>query len=221
MNRLVLYGYWRSSATWRVRIALNLKGLDAEHVAVHLSATDGDQLSPEHAALNPMRQVPALVLPGEPRRVVTQSVAILELLEELHPETPLLPKDPFLRARVRELVEIVNSGIQPHQNITPTSRIDALSPGAGRASARHFNQVGLTAFDALVAETAGRYCVGDTVTLADLFLVPQLYGARRWGINVAAEWPRLQAIDEACRLLDAFDRARPELQADAPPPEPS
>ena len=211
-----LFSYWRSSASWRVRIALHLKGLAFEYVPVKL--LEGEQRAASHRGRNPMEQVPALEIElGGTPRLVAQSIAILELLEELHPEPPILPRDPFLRARARELAEIVNSGIQPHQNIGPTARIDALRAGAGKESAIHFNEVGLGALEERARETAGRFLVGDRPTIADLCLVPQLASARRFGVtDVEGRFPLLVRVEAACAALPAFAAALPENQPDAP-----
>lgn len=216
MSAIKLYSYWRSSASWRVRIALHLKGIRFEYVPVHLLT--GEQKSDAHHARNPMEQVPALELEIDgKRRVLAQSMAILEFLEETYPEVPLLPKDAFLRARCRELAEAVNSGIQPHQNTGPIGRIEALQPGAGKASARHYNEVGLAALEERVKETAGRFCVGDRPSFADLCLVPQLASARRFEVErVEERFPTLVGIERACNELSAFRDAHPDAQPDAP-----
>lgn len=212
-----LYNYWRSSASWRVRAALHLKGLAFEYVPVHL--VKGEQRSTEHHARNPMDQVPALELelPGRGTVVVAQSLAILELLDELHPEPALLPRDPYLRARARELAEIVNAGIQPHQNLAPMGRIDALQAGAGKAHARHFNELGLAAYEARAKDVAGRFSVGDSPSIADLCLIPQIYSARRFEVpDLEARFPLLMRIEAACSALPAFAAAHPDAQPDAP-----
>ncbi len=209
-----LYNYWRSSASYRVRIALGLKNLAYEYVPVHLPKKE-HQASP-HRARNPMEQIPAIELAIDGKvRLVAQSIAILEMLEELHPAPPLLPKDTYLRARTRELAEIVNAGIQPHQNMTPMARIDALGKGAGRASAIHFNEVGLAAYEERVSETAGKYSIGDSPTFADVCLVPQLYSARRFEIDVNARFPTLAKIDAALAELPGVAAAHPDRQPDA------
>ncbi|AKF08015.1 maleylacetoacetate isomerase [Sandaracinus amylolyticus] len=213
-----LYNYWRSSASWRVRTALALKGLSYEYVPVHIA--QGEQRSAEHHARNPMDQVPALELEvnGE-RVVVSQSIAIIELLDELHPEPALLPRDPYLRCRARELAEIVNSGIQPHQNLAPMARMDALQAGAGRAHARHFNELGLAAYEARAKDVAGRFSVGDSPTIADLCLVPQLNAARRFEVpDLEARFPLLIRVEAACLALPAFQQAHPDAQQDAVKP---
>ncbi len=213
-----LYNYWRSSASWRVRIALAHKGLAYEYVALDLVKDGGEHRADAHRARNPMAQVPALELEvGGQTRIIAQSIAILELLEELHPEPALLPRDPYLRARARELAEIVNAGIQPHQNLTPMRRIDALREGAGKAHAIHFNEEGLAAYEARAASVAGRFSIGDAPSLADVCLVPQLASARRFGVErIEERWPLLARIDRACAELPAFAGAVPEAQPDAP-----
>lgn len=220
MSPIKLYNYWRSSASWRVRSALHLKGIPFEYVPVHL--VKGEQKAGAHHARNPMEQVPALELELDGTvRVVAQSIAILELLEERFPAVPLLPADAFLRARCRELTEAINSGIQPHQNLGPMGRIDALQAGAGKAHAQHYNDVGLAALEERVKETAGRFCIGDRPSFADLCLVPQLYSARRFEVpDLATRFPTLTAIDAACGELAAFRAAHPDAQPDAPSPTP-
>ena len=209
-----LFNYWRSSASYRVRIALSFKGLAYNYVPVHL--VKGQQKEQAHHARNPIDQIPALELEiaGKPR-VVAQSMAILEMLEELYPEPSLLPRDPFLRCRARELAELVNSGIQPHQNLSTINRLDAIEKGLGRKSAILYNEVGLAAFEARVQDTAGRCSVGDAPTFADLCLVPQMYSARRFEIDVAARFPTLNRIDLALNALPAFIAAHPDKQPDA------
>jgi maleylpyruvate isomerase len=214
MTTMRLYNYFRSSASYRVRIALALKGLAYEYVPVHLMK--GQQKDAAHHARNPLNQIPALELEVSGKtRVVAQSIAILELLEELHPTPALLPKDPYLRCRARELAELVNAGIQPHQNLTTIGRIDAMEKGAGRKSAIHYNEVGLAAFEERVQETAGKCSVGDSPTFADLCLVPQMYSARRFEIDVATRFPTLDRIDRALNALPAFIAAHPDKQPDA------
>ncbi|MFO0686663.1 MAG: maleylacetoacetate isomerase [Sandaracinus sp.] len=214
MSTIRLYNYWRSSASYRVRIALGLKGLAFEYVPVHL--VKKEQQTGEHHARNPMEQIPAIELEiGGQKRIVAQSIAILELLEELHPSPALLPKDAFLRARTRELAELVNAGIQPHQNMSPLARLDAIQKGAGREHAIFHNVAGLSAFEERVKETAGKYCVGDAPTFADCCLVPQLYSARRFEIDVAGKFPTLTRIDAALAELPGVAAAHPDRQPDA------
>ena len=213
---LRLHGYFRSSASWRVRIGLAYKGLAYEYVPVSLVAGGGEHRTEAYAQVNPLQAVPTLELDG---RRVSESLAILELLEELHPTPPLLPRDPFDRAAARRIAEAVNAGIQPLQNLRVLQKISAdfeADEAARKAWAGHFNAVGLAALERLVQETAGRYCVGDAVTVADVCLVPQLYGARRFGVDVAA-FPTLLGIEERLVALEAFAGAHPSLQPDCPP----
>ncbi len=212
-----LYNYWRSSASWRVRIALNLKGIAYEYVAVNLVADGGQQKSDAYRALNPMAQVPTLVVEENGvARTLTQSVAIVEYLEERYPSPALLPRDPYLRARTRALVEVVNAGIQPLQNLEPQRYVREELKGDAAAFTKHFIGRGMLALEALAAETAGAYLVGDEVTLADLCLVPQMFAARRFGVDPAT-LPTLARVEAACNALAAFQSARPEHQPDAVP----
>lgn len=210
-----LYGYWRSSASWRVRIALNLKGVAYEYVPVNLVADGGQQKSDAYRALNPMAQVPTLAFEeGGATRTLTQSVAIVEYLEERFPTPALLPSDPYLRARTRALVEVVNAGIQPLQNLEPQRYVREELKGDAAAFTKHFIGRGMLALEALARDTAGRYLVGDAVTLADLCLVPQMFAARRFGVDPAT-LPTLARVEAACNELAAFQAARPERQPDA------
>ncbi|MFO7177197.1 MAG: maleylacetoacetate isomerase [Pseudomonadota bacterium] len=208
-----LYGYYRSSCSYRVRIALNLKGIEVEHVPVHLVRGGGEQFAPEFVTKNPMAQVPLLEL--DSGEVLAQSVAIVEYLEETVPTPALLPRDPYQRARVRALVEMVNSGIQPLQNSLVLKELTKRNVDS-TDWARLFVRRGLEALEHTAAGTAGRYLVGDALTLADVYLVPQLYNARRFGVDLAP-FPTLLRVEAACLSLPAFDRARPERQPDAEP----
>jgi maleylpyruvate isomerase len=209
-----LYGYWRSSCSWRVRIALGLKGIDYEYVPVHL--LEGEQHASDHASRNPMEQVPVLEVEHAGRvHRLGQSLAIMEFLEEAFPQPPLLPADPIARARTRQLAEIVNSGIQPMQNLGVLERLAAVAPAADKkAWAAHFVARGLGALEALARETAGRYLVGESITLADVCLVPQLYGARRFGVALDP-FPTLTAVESRLGENEAFDKAHADRQPDA------
>lgn len=212
-----LYGFWRSSCSWRVRIALAYKGIEHEHRPVHLTQGGGEQFRDGYREVNPMRQVPVLEYEeGGVTRRVSQSMAILELLEELHPRPPLLPPDPYLRARARQLAEIVNSGIQPFQNLSVQKLIKDELGGDDVAFTRRFIERGLIAFQASAAEVSGRFSVGDEVSLADVLLAPQLYQARRFGVDLAG-LPALTRIEDACMALPAFQSAHAERQVDAVP----
>ncbi|KYF74326.1 maleylacetoacetate isomerase [Sorangium cellulosum] len=214
---LTLYGYWRSSCSWRVRIALAHKGIEHAYRPVNLVRDGGEQLRDDYRAKNPMAQVPTLEFEqdGAVRRV-SQSVAIIELIEELFPAPPLLPADPYLRAKARQLVEMINSGTQPMQNTATLKYVQSELGGDEKAFARRFIASGLAAFQAAASELSGRFCVGDQVTVADLFLVPQLYNARRHGVDIAP-LSSLTRIEAACMALPAFQAAHADRQADAVP----
>jgi maleylpyruvate isomerase len=214
---LRLWNYWRSSSSWRVRIGLHWKGLPFEYRPVNLLG--GEQFGPDHQGRNPMSQVPVLEVEDGGRTMrLAQSMAILEWLDERHPAPALLPPDPEGRARVRMLAEHVNSGIQPYQNAVVLKWLRERVPGGEREWAARFIGRGLDALEATARDGAGRFCHGDAPTLADVYLVPQLFGARRFGVDVS-RFPTLLRVEEACRALDAFARSEPERQPDAPPPE--
>ncbi|HLV66613.1 MAG TPA: maleylacetoacetate isomerase [Polyangiaceae bacterium] len=208
-----LYGYYRSSCSYRVRIVLNLKGIEVEHVPVHLVRGGGEQFAPDFVAKNPMAQVPLLELDSGER--LAQSVAIVEYLEETVPTPPLLPREPIARARVRALVEMVNSGIQPLQNTRVLGELTNRGVDPGEWG-RLFVRLGLEAIERTAAASAGQFLVGDALTLADVYLVPQLYNGRRFGVDLSL-FPTLLRVEAACLALPAFDRARPERQPDAEP----
>lgn len=211
---LELYGYFRSSSSWRVRIALAWKGLTWTDRPVHLLRDGGEQHRPEHRARNPMEQVPVLVVGGE---AVAQSMAILELLEELAPEPALLPKAPLDRARVRQMAEVVNSGIQPVQNLRVLQKLEerlGADSGSQGAWARAWIEEGFGALEELVARHGGDRCFGDQVTFADVMLVPQLFNARRFHVELT-QFPRLLAVETGLLALPAFHHTRPEAQPDA------
>jgi maleylpyruvate isomerase len=211
-----LWSYWRSSCAYRVRIALGIKQVPYEYVPVHLIRDGGQQHQAGFAALNPQRQVPVLEVEeaGSIVRLV-QSIAIIEYLEERYPSPALLPAAPAARAHVRALAELVNSGIQPFQNTTTFAELKqrgvAVEPWAQSFVAR-----GLAALEALAAPRAGAFMFGDSVTMADLYLVPQLYNARRLNVPYA-DFPTLTRAEKSCLALPAFEAARPEAQPDAEP----
>ena len=208
-----LYSYFRSSAAYRVRIALNLKGIAYETAPIHLVKDGGHNRRPEYRAVNPQMRVPALVISsGE---VLIQSLAIIDYLDETHPNPPLLPKDPIARARARSLAEIVACDIHPLNNTSPLrylKRVMHQEQSAIDAWYHHWVTEGFEALEALVGP--GPYCCGSDVTIADICLVPQVYNARRLKVPLD-KFPKIVAIDAACLALPAFDRARPENQPDA------
>ena len=213
---MILYDYWRSSSAWRVRIALHFKGIAFERRVVNLIKDGGEQHTDAFRTLNPLRQVPVLVTQEKDgARTITQSMAIIGYLEETVPVPPLLPADPWLRARARQLAEIVNAGTQPLQNLTVLDHVEA--QGLDReAWARHFIARGLAALEAASQETEAKFLVGDAPSIADLYLVPQLYNARRWKVDLAP-YPTLVRVDATCSGLPAFVAAHPDAQSDARP----
>jgi maleylacetoacetate isomerase len=215
-----LYTYFRSSAAYRVRIALNLKGLPYEAVPVHLVKGGGEQLQDAYRAVNPSALVPSLQ-DGEGTNIatITQSMAIIEYLEETHPATPLLPSAPLERARVRELAQIIACDIHPVNNLRILRylvRNFGVSEDAKNEWYRHWIKEGFAALEAHLARGSvqGRFCHGDTPTMADCFLVPQVYNAKRFDVDMTP-YPRIAAIDAACATLPAFQAAHPASQGDA------
>jgi maleylpyruvate isomerase len=211
--KLVLHNYWRSSASHRVRIGLGLKGLAFDYVPVNL--VTGEQFANDYRARNPIAQVPTLEIiedDGTERRI-TQSLAILEYLDDRWLEPAILPRDPYLRARARSLAEIINAGIQPMQNLTTFKRVRALG-GDDLAWIQPFMAEGIAAFAKAAEDIAGEFCVGDQPTIADCCLVPQLLGARRFQIDLTP-YERLLGIEARCLALPAFSGAMPHHQPDA------
>ncbi|XP_013084764.2 maleylacetoacetate isomerase-like isoform X1 [Biomphalaria glabrata] len=205
---VILYSYFRSSASWRVRIALAIKDINYEYKAVHLVKDGGQQHSEEYKRLNPMEQVPTLVIDGH---TLTQSLPIIEYLEERNPEPPLLPKDSFGRAQVRALSELINSGIQPLQNSTVLEKV-----GDGKEEwARSFIVKGFQALETLLKQTSGKYSYGDTVTMADLCLVPQMFAAKRFKVDLEP-FPTICRVHDALAELSAFKAADASNQPDTP-----
>lgn len=206
-----LYSYWRSSTAYRVRIALALKGIDAEVVPVDLLA--GQQASDAYAALNPIKAVPTLAT--DAGDVLTQSMAILDYLDQIVPEPPLLPRDDAVRrARVLAAAMVLATDVHPVNNLKVLRRLQSLTgEDAGLPWMRHWLTEGLAAFAALI-DPDTPFCFGDTPDLADICLTAQLYNAHRWGVDLAP-FARLAEIEARCLALPAFDAARPENQKDA------
>ena len=207
-----LHGYFRSSAAYRVRIALNLKGLRAEHLPHHLRK--GEQGAPAYLAINPQGLVPALE--DDAGAILTQSLAIIEWLEETHPTPPLLPKDPLRRAKVRAFALAIACDTHPVQNLKVLSRLRQLGLPEEKVTewAAWANREGLSACETLIAGEPGPFCFGNAPTMADLCLVPQLGNARRFGVDVSA-YPRLLKAEAAAKAMAAFADAAPERQPDA------
>jgi maleylpyruvate isomerase len=207
-----LHGYFRSSASYRVRIALNLKGLQAEHLAHHLRK--GEQCAPGFLAINPQGLVPALQ--DDAGAILTQSLAIIEWLDEIHPEPPLLPREPLRRARVRAFAQAIACDTHPVQNLKVLVRLRQLGLAEREVTAwaAWANREGLAACETLIATEPGPFCFGAAPTLADLCLVPQLANARRFGVEVAV-YPRLLQAEAVANKLAAFSDAAPDRQPDA------
>jgi maleylpyruvate isomerase len=209
-----LYGFWRSTATWRVRIALAYKGLAYTYVPVHLRRDGGEQNRPEFAEKNPMRQVPVLELDDGGREArLTQSLAIIEYLEERFPAPSLLPKERLARAQARRIAETINAGIQPLQNTGVQLYLENVLHADAAGWNRHWVTKGLAALESSVRESAGELSVGDSVTVADVCLVPQLYFARRFALDLAP-YATLLRVEAACAKLPAFVAAHAENQID-------
>jgi maleylpyruvate isomerase len=206
----VLHGYFRSGASYRVRIALNLKGLSYADVFHHLRR--GDQRAPEYLAINPQGLLPALETGG---RILTQSLAICEFLEEIVPRPPLLPADPFERANVRAFAQAIACDIHPVQNLKVLARLRKVGVAEAAVTdwARDIIEEGLYACEQLLPAAPTAFCFGDTPSLADICLVPQLVNARRFGADL--RWDRLLTIEQNCLALPAFAKAAPESQPDA------
>jgi maleylacetoacetate isomerase len=208
-----LYSYFRSSAAYRVRIALNLKKLPYETVSIHLTKDGGRQHTPEYRAINPQARVPALELSsGE---VLTQSLAIIEYLDDIHPEPPLLPADTLGRAKSRAIAQMIACDIHPLNNLIALQYLKRqLKHEQAEIDTwyHHWILEGFTALEAMLAP--GPYACGAHVTLADICLVPQVANARRYKVPLD-KFPKIVAVDAACLKLPAFDKAKPENQPDA------
>jgi len=207
-----LHGYFRSSASYRVRIALNLKGLTADHLPHHLRK--GEQRDPGYLAINPQGLVPTLQDDGG--IVLTQSLAIIEWLDETHPEPPLLPQDPLRRAKVRAFAMALACDTHPVQNLKVLARLRQLGLPEEQVTdwAAWANREGLAACEALIANEPGPFCFGAAPTIADLCLIPQLANARRFGVALDA-FPRLLKAEAAAGTVQAFADAAPDRQPDA------
>ena len=212
-----LYTFFRSSASYRVRIALNLKGISYEQAPIHLRRGGGEQLMPAYRSLNPQALVPALEDNG---KILTQSLAIIEYLDETHPNPPLLPKDPADKALVRSMAMVIACEVHPIQNLRVLNYVKATynqtDEQVNGKWAQHWIDLGLHALQEMIVAQPkrGKFCYGDTPTLADICLIPQLGNARRYGCDLA-KYPTILAIEQACNAVPAFADAAPEKQPDA------
>ena len=208
-----LYTYFRSSAAYRVRIALNLKNLTSEMIPIHLQKEGGLNKKPEYRAVNPQMRLPALTL--DSGDVLIQSLAIIEYLDEIHPQPPLLPRDPVARAKARALAQVIACDIHPLNNVGPLRYLkNQLGHDQAKIDAwyHHWVDEGFEAVETMIQPAP--YVCGSEVTLADICLVPQVYNARRLKVPLE-RFPKIVGADAACAKLAAFDKARPENQADA------
>lgn len=218
---VTLYSSWRSSSSYRVRIGLNWKRIQYTCKAVHLIKGGGIAVDSDYSAINPMKEVPTLLIHGH---TLTQSTAILEYIEETYPERPLLPRtNPYLRSIVRELCNVISNDIQPLGNLRVLNRVGSFFPPEERFAKkeewlRHFITLGFEGLEALLRKSAGRYCVGDQVTMADVFLVPQVFNATHFGIDMRP-YPTIVRVNTALQDLPEFRLAAPEAQTDAPEPQ--
>lgn len=204
----VLHGYFRSSCSWRVRIAFALKEIEYDQVAVNLIKDGGQQYTSQYKNLNPMQQVPSVQIDG---MTLSQSLAVIQYIDETRPGQRLLPTDPQKRAQVRMISDLIASGIQPLQNLYVIQKI-----GAEKVQwAQHFINRGFQALEPILKETAGKYCVGDEISMADICLVPQVYNAERFKVDVE-QYPTIKRVNAALQEIDAFRTSHPSCQPDTP-----
>jgi maleylacetoacetate isomerase len=214
LTPMKLYNYYRSSASFRVRIALALKGISYEYIPVHLIKNGGEQLRKEYRELNPMGEVPCLV---DGSMALTQSMAILLYLDEQSAHPRIFPEDRLLRARVLEFCETINSGMQPFQNLNVLARLKdefGASSEAVTDWVRHYSLRGYKALETRLEKTAGTFCFGDTLTAADVFLVPQVFSSKRFEVPLE-ECPKIRGIYDRLMALEPFKNAEPSRQPDA------
>ncbi len=219
MKEFALYSYFRSSASYRVRIALALKGIDYEYRAIHLLNDGGEQLKSEYALINPSREVPTLVHTKNGQEfAIGQSVAIVDYLDRVAPLPPLFPQDPAERAKVLQACEIVNSGIQPLHNLRVLKLLSAKF-GADEDQkndwTRHWLTYGLQTLERVLSKSAGDYCFGHLPSAADCFLIPNLANAERYQVDLGP-YPTLRRVRDTCSKHPAFIQASPTNTADAP-----
>lgn len=213
MSTLVLYNYFRSSTSYRVRLALHHKGLDFEYKAINL--LKNEQRSPEYLQLNPLGGVPTLIHNG---KVIPESLAIVEYLDEVFPEHPLLPPDAYLRSRIRQVCEVVNSFMHPMGNLKTLKHLE-IKHGYTQEQKEewmgYWLPQGLETLESILQEFSGKYCFGDAITMADIFVVPQILTCQRFKVDIS-KYAVLNKINENCLKLPAFQKAHPFRQADTP-----
>lgn len=216
MAQLKLYNYFRSSTSYRARIALHLKKLEFEYKPIHLLNNGGEQHSAEYRALNPVGGVPTLV---DGDKVISQSFAILEYLDDAFPQTyQLLPKDPYLKAKVRQVCENINADIHPLQNLKLMQYLEKKHGYTQEQKdewAQKWIHEGLGATEKILAATTKTYAFGDQVTAADLFIIPQVFSSLRFKVDIS-KYPIISKINDNCLKLEAFQRSHPGKQIDTP-----
>ena len=212
-KNIKLYSYWRSSCSWRVRIVLNIKNIQYKITPVHLVKNGGEQFNQEFTKINPIQRVPVLELEHNSQIIhLVESTAICEFLEEIYPETPLLPSDPVSRAVVRSICSEIASNIQPIQNLSVLNKVETL--GANKSEwAVYWMTKGLDALEIIISKTKGKYCFGDNITLADAFLIPQLYNARRFKVDVS-KYISILEVEKNLNEIEAFKLAHADNQPD-------
>jgi maleylacetoacetate isomerase/maleylpyruvate isomerase len=213
MHDMILYNYFRSSTSYRVRIALNLKSLNYTYKAVHLLEEGGQQYKPEYLALNPTAEVPTLIH-GE--KIIAQSFAIIEYLDEVYSTPSLLPDSAYGRAKVRQICENINCGIHPLTNLKVMQFLNKeMATQQNEKWQQHWITKGMSALEKILEITAGQFAFGNQVTCADIFIAPQVFSAERFGVSVN-NFPLIKRINEACLELEAFKKAHPFRQPDTP-----
>lgn len=210
-----LYSYYRSSASYRVRIALNLKGIPFEYKAIHLVKDGGEQHTSDYKTLNPSAEIPTLIY-GD--HVISQSMAICLYLDDMVSENPLFSKEPFQKAKIIQACEIINSGIQPLQNLRVLQKLSGdygFSEEQKNQWIRHWITLGFQGLEQIIKKTHGHFCFGDLPTAADAFLIPQVFNAYRFEVDME-RFPNIKEVEEHCQNLEAFRMAHPDRQPDTP-----
>jgi maleylacetoacetate isomerase/maleylpyruvate isomerase len=213
MHNLTLYTYFRSSTAYRARIALNLKGLKYQQIPVHLLEDGGQQYKPEYLAINPTSEVPTLI---HDRKIIAQSFAIIEYLDEVFLSPKLMPTDAYERAKVRQICENINCGIHPLTNLKVMQFLNReMGTQQNDKWQQHWIKKGLGSLEVILQKTAGNFAFGNSITCADIFIIPQLFSAERFGVSIK-EYPILNQINTICLEIDAFKLAHPYCQPDTP-----
>ena len=213
MASMVLYNYFRSSTSYRVRLALHYKGLQFEYKPINL--LKGEQLSADYKKINPLGGVPTLVHDG---KIIPESFAIMEYLDEVFPQKPLFPKDAYTKARIRQVCEVINSFMHPMANLRTLKYMEAkhgYDQNQKDGWAQHWVSQGLEVLETTLKEFSGTYSFGNEITMADLFLIPQLLTSQRYKVDIS-KYPTLVKINENCLKLESFQKAHPFVQIDTP-----